>query len=57
MWSAQPVPNIGNPPDSNREKPRLNEIRALHFIWKLDWILFVIGRNGISNSLIMNVEI
>ena len=43
MWSAQPVTNIGNPPDSNWEKPRLNEIRALHFIWKLDWVLVVIS--------------
>ena len=41
MWSAQPVTNIGNPPDSNWEKLRLNEIRPLHFIWRLDWVLLV----------------
>jgi hypothetical protein len=31
MWSARPS-----------MKPQLNEIRTLHFIWKLDWVLVVI---------------
>jgi hypothetical protein len=35
MWSAQPVPNFRYPPDSNRVKPRLNEILTPHFKWKL----------------------